>query len=125
MTTKHMMYTIIYCINGYLIIISVVGCKDLQVSPSMWYKRDGATVTVGCKVNKVSWNLRCEGTQWMGVIGNCTQEGRYLYFKGCENKFKVSWSLSPYFCFQRIQGHQTPPGEYFPTVSILFYEKLY
>ena len=64
-------------INDCVIMISVVGCKDLRVSSSMWYTRDGITVTVGCKVNKMSWNLKCEGAKWVGVIGNCTLEGRH------------------------------------------------
>ena len=57
---------------------SVIGCKDLSVADSMWYKREGDTVTVGCKDTTMSWSVTCQTGQWTGVIGNCTTKGKYL-----------------------------------------------
>jgi hypothetical protein len=55
----------------------VFGCADLQVAPFAWYKRDGDHATVGCEGQDVRWELRCLGSQWEGVVGNCTPNSKY------------------------------------------------
>ena len=55
---------------------SVFGCPDLKVSPFSWYKREGNVATVGCEGQDVTWNLRCENSQWKGVVGNCSENSK-------------------------------------------------
>ena len=60
--------------------VLVFGCPDLKVAPFSWYKREGDFATVGCEGQDVTWNLRCEGSQWKGVVGNCTGNSEYHIF---------------------------------------------
>ena len=60
-----------------LTLVLVFGCPDLKVGAFSWYKREGDFATVGCEGQDVTWNLRCEGSQWTGVVGNCTKNSEY------------------------------------------------
>ena len=55
---------------------SVFGCADVDVPIGSWYKRDGDIATVGCESDKLSWKLTCEGTEWIGTIGDCPVESK-------------------------------------------------
>ena len=59
-------------------VVIVFGCADLKIPKFAWYKREGNTATVGCEVQDAIWKLECEYSQWKGVIGNCSDNGRIL-----------------------------------------------
>ena len=54
------------------------GCADIKVPKFGWYKREGDVAVVGCEAQDLTWKLRCEGSQWKGVIGNCTENGKII-----------------------------------------------
>lgn len=52
---------------------TAVGCADLRLLKDAWIRRTKNEVVVGCNSTSQTWHLRCQGNQWIGVIGNCTQ----------------------------------------------------
>ncbi len=61
--------------TSFNLAITVTGCPDAVPPPKAWYKRNGDTAQIGCEWNDVSWQLQCEGNQWVGQVGNCTARG--------------------------------------------------
>ena len=58
----------------------MIGCADLKYPINAWYKREGDTLTIGCENKDLSWTLRCDGHQWQGTLGNCTDQGMLMSF---------------------------------------------
>ena len=57
-------------------LISAIGCADLATPPHTWHKRAGDVTTVGCEHQTKTWQLKCEGSQWRGVVGTCNATGK-------------------------------------------------
>ena len=55
------------------LLLSAVGCFDLQPPQGTHMTRNGDDVIVTCLFNDHTWRLRCSDGRWQGVIGNCTQ----------------------------------------------------
>ena len=53
-------------------IISVLGCPNLPVIPSLQMSRSAHRATVTCPNTDRSWTLTCQGNKWIGGYGNCT-----------------------------------------------------
>ena len=53
----------------------VKGCADLLAPDNAWHKRSGNVATVGCEHQNKTWHLKCDGSQWVGVVGSCSNEG--------------------------------------------------
>jgi hypothetical protein len=50
----------------------------------MTVKRDGNTALVTCSHSNAAWQLVCEGMQWRGQLGNCSEPGSFeSLFKKC------------------------------------------
>ena len=49
----------------------VNGCADLTAPEHAWHKRAGDVATIGCQHQNRTWNLKCVGTSWDGVVGTC------------------------------------------------------
>ena len=54
----------------------VFGCADLLVPDFGWYKRDGDSAVIGCEHQERTWHLKCNDSQWIGVVGNCSQPSK-------------------------------------------------
>ena len=52
------------------------GCADLLVPTFGWYKRDGDSAVIGCEHQDRTWHLKCNGSQWDGVVGNCKEPSK-------------------------------------------------
>ena len=33
---------------------------------------------IGCEWSQKTWHLSCDGHSWTGVVGNCSQPGKYI-----------------------------------------------
>ena len=55
--------------------IPVQGCSNLATPDHAWQKRFDDMATIGCKHYDKTWELKCEGTQWSGVVGKCNASG--------------------------------------------------
>ena len=56
------------------------GCADLLAPDNAWHKRSGNVATVGCKHQNKTWQLECDGSQWVGVVGSCSDDGKLVVF---------------------------------------------
>ena len=77
--------------------ITVTGCADVLAPDHAWHKREGNVATVGCKHQNKTWHLKCHGSQWEGVVGNCNASGKVhisnhitIYYENKHNKFIMS-----------------------------------
>ncbi len=52
--------------------IVVKGCPDPKLASSFAVERKDNTARVSCKTSGESWTLRCDGTNWVGSVGNCS-----------------------------------------------------
>lgn len=80
----------------------------------MWMERKEDSTTVGCIHSKKIWNLKCVGTEWLGVIGNCTDgksKLQYIMIYGMPGYLHVliTWKIKElqyhifWFWFQLLQ----------------------
>lgn len=75
---------------------AVIGCPDPLPLEGATVSRHGEQVDVQCNNTHRSWHLVCQGTSWVGEVGNCSQ-GKLLceyhslsvenFFMRCLNKF--------------------------------------
>ena len=50
----------------------MTGCSNLIAPADAWIKRHDNKATVGCYTTRLRWHLECQGSRWIGVIGNCS-----------------------------------------------------
>ena len=62
--------------NNYPNVYIVNGCADLTAPEHAWHKRAGDVATIGCQHQNRTWNLKCVGTSWDGVVGLCKSSGK-------------------------------------------------
>src|SRR6218665_599877 len=75
-----------------LLSLTAVGCADLRLLKDAWIRRTKNEVIVGCNSTSQTWHMRCQGNQWIGVIGNCTQRKNCSLTTTCmlEPGFKIT-----------------------------------
>ena len=56
--------------------VAVTGCADLLAPENAWHKRQGNVATVGCQNQNKTWHLKCQNSQWNGVVGSCNASGK-------------------------------------------------
>lgn len=58
----------------FLIHYQAIGCSDPELPANVWFKRSGDQATVGCAFGERQWQIQCSKNDWIGSIGNCSQE---------------------------------------------------
>ena len=58
---------------------SAVGCSNLVPPSDAWLRRTDNEATIGCYTTRQRWNLRCDGNQWTGTIGLCSNDGLFMH----------------------------------------------
>ena len=48
-----------------------VGCAEVTQPEGGWTKRERDRLTAGCYHVQRTWHLTCNGSSWIGEIGNC------------------------------------------------------
>ena len=48
------------------------GCPEIHPRANQWIEKDGYTIIVSCNGTEDTWTLTCQGSMWVGEIGNCT-----------------------------------------------------
>jgi len=55
--------------------LAVVGCADLTTAGDEgaphWMERNGDLAVFGCNGSSTTWQLKCDGDQWLGDRGSC------------------------------------------------------
>lgn len=63
-------------LNGGTTCCLVVGCADLTLlggdEAPHWMQRSGDLAVFGCNGSVNTWQLKCEGDEWIGQHGVCT-----------------------------------------------------
>ena len=52
--------------------ISVKGCQDPALASTFVVERKSKRAQVRCRSSGDAWTLRCDGSNWVGSIGNCS-----------------------------------------------------
>ncbi|ELU05617.1 hypothetical protein CAPTEDRAFT_228995 [Capitella teleta] len=58
---------------AFVIAYQVVGCPDINAPKDATVTRTDSDAKVSCIHTEQSWNLKCRGVHWLGIIGNCTR----------------------------------------------------
>ena len=90
----------------YVLVTIVTGCADLATPEHAWHKRSGDTATIGCKHYNKTWQIKCEESEWKGVVGSCNASGQYNLFIPFHKANDILSSLHGGILFQ-IQVCQT------------------
>ena len=61
--------------------IVAIGCPDIVPKQEASVKRVGNKAVVKCNHTDITYYLSCEGTQWIGDIGNCTKGSELIRVK--------------------------------------------
>ena len=57
----------------YFILFVAFGCLDPEPPTFGFVERNGDRALVGCLSSRdVTWEIICNGSEWMGNFGNCT-----------------------------------------------------
>ena len=78
-----------------VIAISVQGCADLATPDHAWDRRVGNTVTIGCTHYNKTWQLKCEGSEWIGSVGTCNASGWLISLISLWSKIKCEFQINP------------------------------
>ena len=68
------------------------GCPQLKPRADHWFQHEGDNVLVSCNGTDDSWTLTCQGSMWVGEIGNCTP-GEFQGTTGCFNHSHMTSTL--------------------------------
>ncbi|ELT97826.1 hypothetical protein CAPTEDRAFT_217222 [Capitella teleta] len=52
----------------------ILGCPDFVPTDNSWVKRENNVTTVGCSSTEKRWKLVCVANEWLGELGNCTDD---------------------------------------------------
>ena len=62
---------------------SAIGCPNPTPQTNAWVRRqDEDTLMAKCNDTEETWYLTCHNTEWIGVIGNCTDRKYMQYYIG-------------------------------------------
>ena len=75
------------CLCG---VYKVVGCPDLTTldddGAPHWMQRNGDLAVFGCNASSVTWQLKCDGEQWIGERRTCP----YISASGMYRRFVLT-----------------------------------
>ncbi|ELU05619.1 hypothetical protein CAPTEDRAFT_217463 [Capitella teleta] len=58
--------------TAFVLAYQAVGCADIDAPRDAVVTRTDTDAKVSCIHSNQSWNLKCRGVHWLGIIGNCT-----------------------------------------------------
>ena len=44
-----------------------------------WLKRSNNDIVIGCYLSQQTWQLKCDGHEWKGQVGECVEPGKSKY----------------------------------------------
>ena len=56
---------------GY--ILTAVGCTNMIPPDNAWLKRADNDIVIGCYMSQQTWQLKCDGHEWNGLVGECAE----------------------------------------------------
>ena len=55
-----------------LYLLAAIGCPNIEVPSNAYMVRSADSIVITCNHTKESWHLKCVGTEWIGIRGNCS-----------------------------------------------------
>ncbi len=52
--------------------MTAVGCAPIEAPGNTWIQGDHNHAVIQCNDTDEAWFLTCEGTTWLGHVGNCS-----------------------------------------------------
>ena len=50
---------------------AAVGCTNIVPPDNAWLKRSNNDIIIGCYSSQQTWQLKCDGRDWIGTVGTC------------------------------------------------------
>ena len=60
-------------LNFSYVLISAVGCTNMIPPENAWLRRSNNDIIVGCYSSQQTWQLKCDGREWKGLVGTCPE----------------------------------------------------
>jgi len=64
-------------------IVSAVGCTNMIPPENAWLRRSNNDIIIGCYSSQQTWQLKCDGREWKGLVGTCPELCRISICKAC------------------------------------------
>ena len=53
--------------------VSAVGCTNMIPPENAWLRRSNDDIIIGCYSSQQTWQLKCDGREWKGLVGTCPE----------------------------------------------------
>jgi len=53
--------------------ILAVGCTNMIPPENAWLRRSNDDIIIGCYSSQHTWQLKCDGREWKGLVGTCPE----------------------------------------------------
>ena len=53
--------------------VSGVGCTNMIPPENAWLRRSINDIIIGCYSSQQTWQLKCDGHEWKGLVGTCPE----------------------------------------------------
>jgi len=73
---------------------SAIGCTNMIPPENAWLRRSNNDIIIGCYSSQQTWQLKCDGRKWKGLVGTCPELCKIKSF------FPIVWKAN--FCIQEI-----------------------
>jgi len=58
--------------------ISAVGCTNMIPPENAWLRRSNNDIIIGCYSSQQTWQLKCDGREWKGLVGTCPELCKFV-----------------------------------------------
>ena len=62
--------------------VSAVGCTNMIPPENAWLRRSNDDIIIGCYSSQQTWQLKCDGREWKGLVGTCPESCK-VYTQCC------------------------------------------
>jgi len=52
---------------------TAVGCTNMIPPENAWLRRSDNDIIIGCYSSQQTWQLKCDGREWKGLVGTCPE----------------------------------------------------
>ena len=61
-----------------IVMFVAVGCTNMIPPDNAWLKRSNNDIVIGCYLSQQTWQLKCDGHEWKGQVGECVESGKTI-----------------------------------------------
>jgi len=64
---------VLICLSFVDFKFTAVGCTNMIPPDNAWLKRANNDIVIGCYLSQQTWQLKCDGHEWKGLVGECDE----------------------------------------------------